>query len=139
VFPTLIYIFSVVVGFPHSVYHIRVDLSPIHLKHVTPCNIVVDSSQMTSTRLIWSLGNRFRCQMNLGPLHTRYSEPVTSTLQALSLVEMAPLVQVRFTLRLSMMGSCFMVAWNVSENYLLEVGLTQNHWEIMALRTLTTV
>jgi hypothetical protein len=35
-----------------------------------------------------------------GPLHTQDSEPVTITLQALSLVEMAEPVQVRFTLRL---------------------------------------
>ena len=34
----------------------------------------------------------------LGPLHTRDWEPVTSTLQALSLVEKAAPVQVRFTL-----------------------------------------
>jgi len=36
----------------------------------------------------------------LGPLHTRDSEPVTIALQALSLVEKAKPVQVRFTLRL---------------------------------------
>jgi hypothetical protein len=36
----------------------------------------------------------------LGPLHTRDWEPVTLTLQALSLVGKAELVQVRFTLRL---------------------------------------
>jgi hypothetical protein len=35
-------------------------------------------------------------------------------------------------------GSCFMVTWIVLENYLLEVGLTQNR-ETIALRTLTTV
>ena len=35
-------------------------------------------------------------------------------------------------------GSCFMVTWTILKNYLLEVGLTQNH-ETMALRTLTTV
>ena len=29
-------------------------------------------------------------------------------------------------------GSCFMVTWIVFENHLLEVGLTQNHWETMA-------
>ena len=36
-------------------------------------------------------------------------------------------------------GSCFMVTWIVFKNHFLEVGLTQNHWETMALRTLTTV
>jgi hypothetical protein len=36
----------------------------------------------------------------LGPLLTRHLEPVTITLQALSLVEEAKPVQVRFTLRL---------------------------------------
>ena len=36
-------------------------------------------------------------------------------------------------------GSCFMVTWIVFENHLLEVSLTQNRWETMALRTLTTV
>ena len=35
-------------------------------------------------------------------------------------------------------GSCFMVTWNVVENLLLGVGLSQNQ-ETMALRTLTTV
>ena len=36
-------------------------------------------------------------------------------------------------------GSCFMLTWTVSKNQLLEVGLTQNHWETMALRTLTII
>ena len=35
--------------------------------------------------------------------------------------------------------SSFMVAWTVFKNQLLEVGLTQNHWETMALQTLTFV
>jgi hypothetical protein len=35
-------------------------------------------------------------------------------------------------------GSCFMVTWTILKNHLLEVGLTQK-WEIMALRTLTTI
>ena len=35
--------------------------------------------------------------------------------------------------------SCFMVTWIVVTNHLLEVGLTQNHWETMALRMLTTI
>jgi hypothetical protein len=95
----------------------------------------------------------------LGPLHTRNWEPVTITLQTLSLVEKAEPVQVRcFTLRLrdqwsvwmqdgwkvyinsymASNGSCFTVTWTISKNHLLEVGLTQN-WETMALRTLTTV
>ena len=39
-------------------------------------------------------------KLNLGPLHTRGWEPVTITLQALSLVETAEPVQVHFTLRL---------------------------------------
>ena len=67
----------------------------------------------------------------LGPLHTRDWEPVTSTLQALSLVGKAEQVEVRFTLRLRHQQSmwmqdgckslhgflhgitwiCFMVAW----------------------------
>ena len=96
--------------------------------------------------------------MNLGPLHTRDQEPVTNTLQALSLVEKAEPVQVRFPQHLgdqrsmwmhdgckvhmdSYMvsnGSCFMVTWTIFKNYLLEVGLIHN-WEIMVLRTLTTV
>jgi hypothetical protein len=36
-------------------------------------------------------------------------------------------------------GSCFMLTWTVSKNHLLEVGLTQNHGETMALRTLVTI
>ena len=93
-----------------------------------------------------------------GPLHTRDWEPVTSTLQALSLVEKTEPVQVRFTLCLrdqqsmwmqdgckvymdsymASNGSCFMVTWIIFKNHLLEVGLTQN-WETMALRMFTTI
>jgi hypothetical protein len=96
--------------------------------------------------------------LNLRPLHTRDWEPVTNTLQPLSLVEKAELVQVRFTLCLrdqrsmwmqdesqvymdsymASNGSCFMVTWTIFKNHLLEVGRTQN-WEIMALQMLTTV
>ena len=36
-------------------------------------------------------------------------------------------------------GSCFMIILTIFENHLLEVGLTQNHWETMALRMLTTI
>jgi hypothetical protein len=36
-------------------------------------------------------------------------------------------------------GSCFMVTWTILKNNLLEVGLTQNHRETMALWTLTMV
>jgi hypothetical protein len=36
-------------------------------------------------------------------------------------------------------GPHFMVTWTISNNHLLESGLTQNHWETMALRTLTTI
>jgi hypothetical protein len=36
-------------------------------------------------------------------------------------------------------GSCFMVTWFIFRNYLLEVDLTQNHQETMALQVLTTV
>ena len=35
-------------------------------------------------------------------------------------------------------GLCLMVTWTIFKNHLLEIELTQN-WEIMALRTLTTV
>ena len=89
--------------------------------------------------------------------HTRDWEPVTSMLQALSWVEKAEPVQVRFTLRLrdqrsmwmqdgckvymdsymASNGSCFMVTWTIFKDQLLEVGLTQN-WETMAPRTFTT-
>ena len=36
-------------------------------------------------------------------------------------------------------GLGFMVTWIIFKNHLLEVGPTQNHWETMALRTLTIV
>ena len=85
-------------------------------------------------------------------------EPVTSTLQALSLVEKAELVQVRLTLRLKDQWSMWMQdggkvymshIWHRMDhvsrslglsfkNHLLEVGLTQNR-EIMALQMLTNV
>jgi hypothetical protein len=35
-------------------------------------------------------------------------------------------------------GSCFMVAWTIFKNHLLEVGPTQNR-ETVTLRTLTTI
>jgi hypothetical protein len=74
------------------------------------------------------------------------------------LVEKPEPVQVRFTLRLKDQRSmwmqdgckdymdsyvapnksCFMVAWIIFKNHLLEVGLTQNR-ETTALQTLTTV
>ena len=100
-----------------------------------------------------------RRSLYLGPLHTRGWEPMSIALQALSLVETAEPVQVRyFTLRLrdqrskwmqdgckvymdSYMvsnGSCFMVTWTIFKTHFLEVGLTQN-WETMALRTFITV
>ena len=79
---------------------------------------------------------------------------MTITLQALSLVEKAEVVQVRFTLPLrdqwsmwmqdgckvymALNGSCFMVTWSILKNHLLKVVLTQNQ-ETMALRTLTTI
>ena len=46
--------------------------------------------------------------VDLGPLHTQYWEPVTITLQALSMVEKAKLVQVRFTLYLRAHRSMWM-------------------------------
>ena len=83
-----------------------------------------------------------------GPLHTRDWEPVTITLQALSLVEKVGPVQVHFTLGLeggtngvceckmdgkvyvdsyvASVGSCFMVTWTGFQNHLVEVDLTQN-------------
>ena len=93
-----------------------------------------------------------------GPLHTQDWEPVTITLQALSLVEKVGPVQVRFTLRLmdqrrkwmqdgcrvyvdsymASNGSCFMLTWIIFKNHLLEVGLAQNR-ETMTLQTFTTV
>ena len=89
------------------------------------------------------------------PLLTRDWDPMTITLQALSLVEKAGPVQACFTLCLrdhwitwmqdgckvcmdSYMAwsrSCFMVPWTTFKNHLLEVGLTLNR-ETMALRTL---
>jgi hypothetical protein len=78
----------------------------------------------------------------LGLLHTWGWEPVTITLQALSLVGKAELVQVRFTLSLrdqrsmwmqdgckvyidsymASNGLCFMVNWTIFKNHMLEVG-----------------
>ena len=93
-----------------------------------------------------------------GPLHTRDWEPVTIKLQALSLVENAEPVQVRFTVRLrdqqsmwmqygckvhmdsymASNGSCFMVTWTVFKNHLLEVRLTQNR-ETTTLQTFISI
>jgi hypothetical protein len=84
---------------------------------------------------------------------------VTSTLQALSLVEKAEPVQVRCTLTLegpteyvnargckvymdsymALNGSCFMVTWIIFKNHLLDqIGLTSN-WDTMALETLIII
>ena len=83
---------------------------------------------------------------------------MTSTLQALSLVEKADLVQVRFTLRLrdqqrmrtqdgcnvymdsyiASNESRFTVTWIIFQNHLLEVSLTQNR-ETKIFQTLTTI
>jgi hypothetical protein len=83
---------------------------------------------------------------------------MTITLQALSSVEKAELVQVPFTLHLrdqqsmwmqdgckvymdsymASNGSWFMVTSTIIKNHLLEVGLTQNQ-ETIALRMLTTI
>ena len=83
---------------------------------------------------------------HLGPLHTQDWEPMTITLQALSLVGKAEPIQVRFTLHsrdqrsmwmqdgckvymdsyMASNGSCFMVTWTIFNNHLLKVGLTQN-------------
>jgi len=87
-----------------------------------------------------------------GSLHTRDWEPVTITLQALSLVEKASRskfaahyawgtnkackckMDVKSTWNSYMASnvSCFMVTWIVFKNHLLEVGRTQN-WETMTL------
>ena len=93
-----------------------------------------------------------------GPLHTQDWEPMTITLQAISLVEKAEPVQVRFILYLkdqhsmwmqdgckvymdSYMASsrsCFMVTWTIFKKHLLDVCLTLNR-ETMALQTLPAI
>ena len=94
----------------------------------------------------------------LGTLQTRDWEPVTVTLQALSLVERAEPSQVCFTPHLrdqrsiwmqdgckvymesymALNGSCFMATWTIFKNHFLEVGLTQNR-KTMPLWTFTTI
>jgi hypothetical protein len=84
--------------------------------------------------------------MLLGLLHTRAQEPVTISLQALSLVEKVEPIRVQLTLRLrdqrsmwmkdgckiymdsymASTGLCFMVTWIVFINHLSEIGLTHN-------------
>ena len=88
--------------------------------------------------------------MGYRPLHTWDWEPMTITLQALSLVEKPEPVQVRFTLRLrdqrskwmqdeckvcidsymASNGSCFMATWTIFKNCLLKVDLhkTMRPW-----------
>jgi hypothetical protein len=93
-----------------------------------------------------------------GAFHAWDWEPMIITLQALSLVEKAEPIQVRFTLHLrdqrsmwmqdgcnvyvdsymASYGSCFMVTWTIFKNHFLEVGLTQNQ-ETIALGMLTTI
>ena len=84
----------------------------------------------------------------LGPLHTWDWEPVTITLQALSLVQKARPVQVRFTLCLrdqrsmrmqdgckvymdsymASNGSCFIGTWIIFKNHFLELHKTGRPW-----------
>jgi hypothetical protein len=58
-----------------------------------------DRSQLLTSVLVKVITQLRRIVMGLGPLHTRDREPVTITLQALSLVEKAEPVQVHFPLR----------------------------------------
>ena len=92
----------------------------------------------------------------LGPLHTQDWEPVTITLQELSLLEKAEPVQARFILHVrdqrsmwmqdgckvymdsyvASNGSCFMVTWTIPKNHFLEVGdhdtlNAHNRWFIL--------
>ena len=94
--------------------------------------------------------------LELGPLHTRDWEPVTITLQALSLVEKAEAgpstlpstlegpteyqdgCTIYMKSYVASNGSCFMITWTIFKNHLLEVGLTQNR-ETTALWKLTAV
>ena len=132
----------------HYQYHER------HHRSITKINTCARSRTIEC-----QLFRTIRFGTHWGPLHTRDWKPVTITFQALSLVEKAEPVQVRyFTLCLrdqqsmwmqdgckvymdsymTSTGSCFMVTWTIFKNHLLEVGLIQN-WETMALRTLTTI
>jgi hypothetical protein len=128
-----------------------VTLNKINFRHLQ--NWLFNASSFLEIRI-----NCSSCGVKLGPLHTQDREPVSIILQALSLVEKAELVQVRFTLCLrdqrkmwmqdgckvhmdfymASNGSWFMVTWTILKNHFLEVGLTQN-WVITALRTLATV
>ena len=127
-------------------------------------NIIVQDTYYTNTpkrfvHICSESADSLQTQIDsLGPLHTRDWEPMTITLHALSLVEKAEPVQVRFTLRLrdqrnmwmqdgckvymvpytTSNRSCVIVTWTIFKNHLLEVGLTQNQ-ETMALQTLTSV
>ena len=119
---------------------------PSIIQAISTSHCVIDSMGLNRYTLFFSLQEGSSSHSNLGPLHTRDREPVTGTFQALSLVEKAEPVQVRFMLRLrdqrrmwmqdgckvymdSYMapnGSRFMVTWINFRNHLLEVGLTQN-------------
>ena len=128
---------------------------PLWLGLIKSSNQLID----IECRVLNSVTNfRSLLPFNLGSLHTRDWGPVTIAFQALSLVEKAEPVQVRFTLRLrdqqsmqmqygckdymnsymASTGPCFMVIWTIWKKHLLEVSLTQK-WETMALRMLTIV
>ena len=103
---------------------------------VFPCNFCMENPD---EKYFGALESHIRA------LHTQDCKPMAIKLQALSLVEMAEPVQVRFTLRLrdqwsmwmqdgcqvymdsntASNGSCLMVTWAIFKNHLLEVGL--NH------------
>ena len=91
--------------------------------------------------------------------HTRLRAHDHNAIQALSLVEKVELVQVHFTLHLgdqrsmwrqggctvyidffmASNGSCLMVTWVIFRNHFLEVSVTQNDWETIALWTFIIV
>ena len=115
----------------------------IQYRHPGPITIV-SNGFYCSESFQWERSNNSR---DLGPLHTRSWEPVTITLQPVSLVEKVEPVQLHFTLCLrdqwstrmqdgckvymdSYMASnesCFMVTWTIFQKYIMEIDrLTQN-------------
>jgi hypothetical protein len=139
--------------------HIHLETIPTHAHPCPPMNNNIEPMPTTKSMCMGGFGHGdgygTQCR---ALLHTRDWEPVTMTLWALSLVEKAELVQVRFTLRLrdqrsmwihdgcevyvdSYMASnryVFMVTWTIFKNHLMEAGITQNR-ETMAHRMLTIV
>ena len=111
---------------PHNL-EARIPKTTLHKGRATSHTRVRARDHYTSSTLVGGKGGA-------GPnsLHTRLEGPNR-------VCECKMVVKVCMDSYMASNGSCFIITWTLFKNHLLEVRLTQNRWEITALRTLTTV